>query len=301
MSYAFVIYTDVKTGLQYESKPTILERIKEDIEIMRRHVKEDLITFQIERIDGTYEFLKEKYPYIESRYRPNPFNASKKKDMDYIMIPKDPDDPRDLPWKIIIDNQKEEIKWVNNELDFIGNRFYQLCLDNHTEHYKIYGSLSHRGMIIKIFDYQHNSRMDLHRYWIELIGECFDPDKLSMLKSTDDESIYQQGFYTSEAKKICEYCETMFGIDKYKVASYLSKRDPSFFDGTKPDFNGSYDLAHIAAIHAENGDYDQALHYYQLAIDHTSNPHTKTTYGEKLKQFQKYYEAHGTTILSSFF
>lgn len=225
MSYTFIIYTDTISGLRYKSKfPLVLERAEEDIEIMKRHVKEDLITFQIEKIEGTYESLREIYsPFIQSKYEPNPFNAERIRKKD-VQIQALPDDPRNLSRKTEIDYVKEEIKWVHRDLDYLADRFYQICLDDYLDHYKIYGSLAHRGLINKIFDYYYNSYIEFHKKWIELIGDHFDPEKLSNLKSFHKDSTYEQGFSTREVEYLCDYCEIMFGIDRFRMITYLPRK-----------------------------------------------------------------------------
>ena len=64
------------------------------------------------------------------------------------------------------------------------------------------------------------------RKWISDIGSSYNPEVLSSLKVSPHKSIYVNGFFCKDVKRLCIYCETMFGVDRYEVAKLFVKESP---------------------------------------------------------------------------
>ena len=264
--YAVLKCKDILTNREYVARtPQLLRSVKEDVDMYNRH-NNGLKEFGyeiVETINSKYNTIP-----IESMYTPNPFNSRLKKERyTHTIIPKNPDDPRDLPWKITFDAEAEEKDWVESIINSIADNLYKQCLNEKTDQYKIYGSLCHHGFINHLFDYHHCSNMSNIRSWISEIGPSYEPVKISALKSYDSNSIYEGGFYCSDVRNLCIYCETMFGVSRYEVANLFTKRSHEYFMNTDGDiYKKAYNMQKVAAIYAENNNYNNSIEHYQLSV-----------------------------------
>ncbi|CAH6419772.1 Hypothetical protein HVR_LOCUS850 [uncultured virus] len=295
------------TKRKYISRhPDPIREIKENIEMYNRH-NDGTKIFGYE-IVGTYREVKENSRFkdcifIHSCYQPNPFNAALKKERySYTIIPAHHDDRRDCAWKIISDSVVEEKRWVDDIFNSIADDLYRQCVKDGTEEYKIFGSLCHQGFVNHLFDYHHESGMSSVRRWITQIGTFYDPIKIQALKSYDSDSIYEGGFFSSHVRKLCWYCEMMFGVSRYEVAKNFAKKSPEYFLSKEGDVTSkAHNIAHVAAIYAENGNYEKALEYYKLSVSILDGKDWQCNYQQSLDNFLKYYQQNGTSILSSVF
>jgi hypothetical protein len=290
-----LICFDVKTGVKHEvwiDNP-IRQTVNEEKAMFERNVKPDMATFEIVETDKTSTDLYEK----------NPFDSTLKKEPYSTLILDVGEKDRYMPMQITISAAKEEEKWIDSQMDSISKKMYKRCVEAGTQQFKIVGSLCHRGFVNTLFDREHCSDIDWIRRCTEQIGNAFDPVIISKLKHTSEGGhIYVGGFYTDQVKRFCEYCEIMFGVNKYEVAKYFAKTDPKTIDINCDSLSTkTYNMSIVAAIHAENGDYDQALKYYQMATALLEGKTWQPNYQRSLDKFLKYFKKNGTTILSSNF
>lgn len=320
--YAVIVYTDAKTGLSEKTFPKILRSVEEEIAMYERHMSSEDITFTMEVLKESYDELRkihaERSFLIDSSYRPNPFNALLKPEKSHtVIIPKLPNDPKDCAWALTFNHDSEEKGWVQDMFNTFCDKIYSNSIKDPktNDMYKIFGSLCHRGFVNHVFDYHHQSGMNEIRHYVEIIGS--DKEKvingiktLSNKKTTNisdsnplDLSIYKNGFYTSYVDMISRYCELMFGLDKYVVASHFEKNDPEIFmeiaNKTKSKFTARYSMFKAGAIHAELGNYEKALAIFEQGNRVAPDEHGIFT--DKIKKFREYYEKHETTVLSSHF
>ena len=300
--YAVVVFEDLLTKRKISDQRAYpMQSVHEDIEMYERH-NDGNKAFSFEII-GNHEQTLSRFTRcsIDQNYRRNPFNAALKcKSHDTIIIPKDPEDPRDLPWVLTFDNSQKETEWVNDIFNGIADRLYQQCCEENSEDYKIFGLLCHQGMINHVFDYHHESQMKTFRKWINQLGPVFHPDILSSFRMSYDNSIYLNNMFCSHVRKFCIYCERMFDISRYQVAKLFVKRSPEKFIN-KGDYTvrKAYNNNRAAAIYAENGDYETALKYYQHSVDLLKDESCQVNYQHTMDEFITYYQQNGTSVLSS--
>lgn len=159
-------------------------------------------------------------------------------------------------------------------------------------HLELMDSLWFTGFLCTHFDQQHCDYFDLVLSWVNDIGRKYEPNIIAKLKSTErNAGIYVNGFYTTDVARLCEYCQQVFGVDKYETAKLFIKRDILAF-GTKTSdvAQNEYNLTQVAAIYAENGNVEKAREYYK-----------KSNRKHKLEEFESYVEKNGTSVLSSRF
>lgn len=154
------------------------------------------------------------------------------------------------------------------------------------------GSLWHTGFVNFLFDKNYCYYFKLVNKWIETIGKTYDPTVLSTLNGyLSNDSIYKGGFFTKDVVRLCEYCQHVFGVNKYEVSQHFVKCDISKFDIITPNqYVQDHNMTMIAAIYAELGEIEKAREYYE-----------KSGRVSKLKSFEDYVEKNGTSILSSYF
>lgn len=320
--YAIIVWKDVKTGLILKDQiPQLLRSVTQDISMYYRHLSKDQINISYEVLESdTYDTLIKKPEFsqckylINDTYRPNPFNSElNETKYSYITIPAIPDDPRDTPWLIRCDHKREEQKFVKDKFNDVCINIYFLStsdveLKSHMFH-KIHGTCCNVGYINYHFDYHKCSGMSLIRNWIEMLHSTSNlKNNVELItenglktKYQDNESIYKGRFYTSEVQKLSEYCEEVFGVSRFIVATYFEKSNPEIFMkkiGQEKNLNRKgYYLIVLASIYAELDDYSNALKTYIEALDTFDNP----DHGWKchLEKFKEYYNKNGTTILSS--
>lgn len=127
--------------------------------------------------------------------------------------------------------------------------------------------------------------------WIEQIGDQYDLTKISQLTGGCwSDGIYIGKNFTSDVKKLCEYCFYMFGVNKFDVAKLFELKDPSSiplpeksenitkmaYTATRDKSTGAklcfvavrtYSLSMIAAIYAEKGETKSARKYYSQSVN----------------------------------
>ena len=232
----------------------------------------------------------------------NPFNSDFKPPTKTIIIPKDPTDARDLPWKLILNSSQEEKDWVESIRNIASISCYKNNLDIKLTS-DLVGSLWWRGYVNALFDYNHCSYKNIVWQWMGLIGNNFDPVVITNLKGADIGSgIYVNGFFTDDVTRLCEYCHKLFGKDKYEVATLFIKRNLTDFNCQEPDIvNRAYNLTQVAAIYAEDGNIESARKYYQESICLLEGKDWQCNYIDTYNKFEEYVKLHGTSILSSYF
>jgi len=203
-------------------------------------------------------------------------------------------------------------------LEQVSVSLYQQSLKSDTikDYCKIYGSLCHRGFINTVFDYENTSLMLNVRSDIETLG--FDTtaimDKIRALAekivvcdsvlptSFLTKTIYKNGHAPWYVKGICDYCQTMFDINRYDVAKLFEKDDPNIFIEYASTISNNIVKHHCmfmaGRIHAELNNYDDALTMFEEANSLFSNEYIADFITE-VEGFKEYYKKHGTSILSS--
>ena len=230
----------------------------------------------------------------------NPFD-SKFKPTSKVVIPKDPNDPRDLPWLLTFDSLKEEKSWVESCLDSVVQKIYKENPDI-LPNANLVGSFWHRGFVNVLFDRDHCSHMQTVRKWIDLIGNIYDPNIITNLGVPAHDGLYVNNFFTDDVKRLCEYCHQIFGVDKYEVAKLFTTKNPDEFDINSKDIaTRAYNLTQVAAVYAERSDVESARKYYQNAITVLQGKNWQCNFINKYEKFEKYVLEHGTSVLSSNF
>ena len=242
----------------------------------------------------------EKICFDEKKH--NPFNSDFKSPAKTIIIPKDPTDARDLPWKLILDSSQEEKDWVESRLDIASASIYENNLDIKLT-FDLVSSLWWRGYVNVLFDYNHCSYKNIVWEWMGLIGTTFDPMVITNLKGAyRDSGIYVNGFFTNDVIRLCEYCHQLFGKNKFEVARLFTKRNVTDFNLQGPDLvSRAYNLTRVATIYAEDGNIESARKYYQESIRILEGKDWQCNYVDKYNKFEEYVKIHGTSILSSHF
>ena len=295
----FILFClDVKTGKKEKVyvNECVFQSAKEEKAMFERNVPSNIATFEIVDIPNTR--------IRDESYSANPFDSSLKKERySTITIPKDPNDYRDLPWIFKVDAIEKEKEWVNDIMDMVSNELYKQCINNGTSEFKTIGSLCHRGFINVLFDKNQCSEFKKVQYWIDQICDSYDPIIISNLQFTSvSDGIYVGGFYTNHVKRLCEYCEIMFGVNKYEVAKCFAKINPESFLFDEPIlYKRAYNIRKVAAIYAENDNYEEALKYYTLSVDLLNGQNWQCNYQIKMDNFIDYVKKNGTPILSSNF
>ena len=243
----------------------------------------------------------------------NPFDSKFKPQTTTTIIPKDFDDPCDLPCHITFNSAREEKSFVESVIDVAAKSIFEKNPDI-LPNVNLIGSLWHRGFVNVLFDRNHCSYIQTVREWINLIGNKFDPNIITNLGVAGTTGIYVKKFYTDDVKRLCEYCHQMFGVDKYEVAKLFATRNPDEFDivnGRKS--TRAHNLSLVAAVYAERGNVESARKYYQDAITVLNGknwpvseeqtavrfPHWQCNFIDKLEKFETYVNKYGTSILSS--
>lgn len=236
----------------------------------------------------------------------NSFNTKFKPPQTHTIIPKDPNDPRDVPWLLTFDSLAQEKDWIESGLDTASEKIYK----NNTHIQPsptMVESLWHRGYVNILFDRTHCSYFSTVRDWIRQIGNTYNPTVISNLKGVCGGSgLYRGEFFTNDVKHLCEYCHKIFAIDRYETAKLFTTKDPQDFDipacGDETKISTrAYRLTQVAAVYAERGCIDSAREYYQKAIETLNGKDWQCNFIKQFKDFEKYVEQHGTSILSSHF
>lgn len=300
--YASMRIFDVLTGYEIDFFPRSLKSICENIDMFRRHMPSDIINFDYMVWDTVPPELGG-FCTLDI-YKPNPDNASLK----------------EYPTESDIKREKMACKYEFDELcDMIYERSQ---LKPETQYlYKVYGSMCHRGFVNKIFDDHHQAYMDTLRYYIELIGSTRDT-VLQGIKIINDREpskyrgagIYKNSIDASHIAMICKYCELMFNISRFTVATYFDKNDPELYIRkayilrnkckNDPDSTSSNDLSKArflmfkaGYIYGELDNYDKALQTFEIGYQMT--PDTHGIFADKITEFKAYYAQYGTSVLSS--
>lgn len=314
--YGLMIYLDVLTGISLKySYPKLLNSLNEDISMYQRHLSSDLIKFSYEILIGeTYNSLNKNPEYrynVDETYYPNPFNSFlNKKLYNKFVLPKEPDDPRDSDMVFLIDEQIEEKKYVMDRFNGICADIYQKSIkdDSLSVLHKIYGSCCHKGYINVHFDYTKCSSMSKIQKMIEILHSCNLKDAMININqmnqieyNENNPGIYQSNFNTDIVRKICTYCEDIFGHNKYEVAQYFTKTDPNniikIINSSLNKVNNIYFYKLLIFIYAELDNYKLAIETYENAIELFGymDPHFESD----IKKLKLYHEKNGTTILFS--
>lgn len=341
--YAITTWKVPRTALIIRDKlPQLLKSTTEDIAMYQRHISPEQMIISCEILESeTFDSLSKNPKYsdlailIEEKYEPNSFNAGlKERKITHKIIPRFPDDPLDLPWRIEFDHVEEE-KNVNDTYNNICLKMYEEYVktrdidaktahevkespevkastdptgetksDGKLEPHKIYNSCCNIGCVNHVF----GSRIDFYssiREWVKILHSPNDLKKniqtISDRQERVDEavtrnSIYKARFYTIHVQKICEYCEEIFGANRFVVASYFEKVDPEVLMKNIKSENRGYRLILLSCIHAELGDYPNAVRTYEEALEAMEGPHG---WGSGLQKLKDYYVKYGTTVLSS--
>ncbi len=297
--YGIIIVTDVLTGRIYRDKIAYpMKRIHEDIAMYERHNDGNkIISYEV---IGNYAktCTQFKKTNIIKGYDPCPFNSALKSEhYGKIIIPSDPDDSRDPVWIIKEDYQAKEKDWVKGIFYDMADFLYEQCIKENSNDYKVYGSLCHIGFVNDLFDYHHQAHMSSIRQWITDIGDAYNPEIITNLKSYGPDSIYVEGFYCKDVKRLSIYCEIMFGVNRYEVAKLFVKRSPKYFLNREHE---AHNMLYIGGIYAENGDYENALKYYRESIQLSSNG-CRFFYQHHLDNLINHYNETGTSMLSTDF
>lgn len=246
---------------------------------IRDNAEEEMAMYARHSYLNTLLFITTKEKHLCDRYeifkdeRANPFNAKNDRIGNEKLA------------------EKKEKNYVSCALIACGAKMYtenntiRPCVD-------LINSLWHKGYINVLFDMQHCSYKDIVWGWIDHIGTKYDPEILNRLTGWNTGSgIYVNGFFTNDVVRLCEYCQQVFGVNKYETANLFHKRDVSVFNIDPPDsFGKEYNLTRVAAVYAENGEIEKAMEYY-----------IKSNRKHKLQEFESYVEKHGTSVLSSYF
>lgn len=230
-----------------------------------------------------------------------------------------------LPIKeTVIEDAVVDLESVNTDnsaadmLELVSVSLYQqsLKLDTTKDYCKIYDSICHRGLINTVFDYTNTSWMSKVRSDIEILGSNtdLDLDKIRVLndnvfvydsiRSTSflTKTIYKNGHTPWYVRGISDYCQTMFGINRYNVAKLFEKNDPIIFidyaSSISSDVVKHHCMFMAGCIHAELDNYEEALTMFEEANSLFSNDYIADFITE-VENFKEYYEKHGTSILSS--
>lgn len=170
---------------------------------------------------------------------------------------------------------------------------------------ELVGSLWHKGFVNVLFDGTHCSYMHKVWSWIEDIGNVYNPEVLKTLTlaGIGSHSIYKNAFFTENVVRLCEYCQLVFGVDKYETSKLFAKRDiPEITLDPKAYIpSQAQKLTHVAAIYAEHGNVRKAREYYKKSIAILEGENCRCNYVRTFENFEAYVEKNGTSVLSSYF
>ena len=272
MSLATLVWRDVKTGIEIQDRGAkTIEELEEFLWMYRYFLPEDLVEIRVKELSN--EEVEKCHPiFVEKKYSKNPFGLEFQGRM------------------------------------FTFSVFYSKCDEmykSNKEQSKIIGSMPHIGFVNKIFDYHHNSKMEIIRVWIEIIHQEKNLktaiEKLTLMNIDHRrELIYKGRFFTDDVKNICKYCEIMFGISRFEVATFFEKHNPdeilSLLNEDKPSSKNKYIIMRVGAIYAELGNYEKAKEFYQRGLEMRKDNNNWPSY---VDEFEEHYKKYGTSILSS--
>lgn len=273
--------------------------IEEERDMYERNVLPSLATFSIVIRD----LQKNPLTFIEELNKDtkthNCFDAKFKPKTTTTIIPKDPNDPRDLPWEITFNSDKEENMWVTDIVNSAAVEIYKQNPSLIEPCSSLYGSLWHHGFVYNLIDYTHCSYKEIVNSWINKIGNKYDPVIISQLHGICSDGIYVGNFFSKDVKNLCEYCYRMFGIDKYDVAKLFELKDPTSIVLPYEISKRAYNEKMIGMIYAEKNDLESARKYYVQAVKTLDGQSWQCNFQRALDKFEKYVAEHGTSVLSS--
>jgi hypothetical protein len=261
-------------------------------------------------------------------YRPHPNNALLKKEKTggttRTVIPT-LIDGLNINLLMTSDDAKEESRQVHSYLNAVCKRLYENYLEQcyGNDIHEIYvknkcpsseiteyinksqiscnipfNSAVHRGLAIEVLGSVNNR-------WIDIIGFQFDPKSIKKLYGSDcsDLSLYINGFYTNEVRNICDYCQRMFKISRYEIATYFEKREPIYFlqmaDKEQDWLKKRNLLRKVGMIYAENNDMDKAMNYFIETDEMTTKNDKRNSWPKFASELKVYVEKNKTSILFS--
>jgi len=293
-----------KTGLATKiAGPYYKKQLIEEEKVMyEKHYPPSFATFVIVKRDPILNPLlfNEKMGADEEKH--NPFNSDFIPKITKTVIPKDPDDPRDLPWVITVHSDEKEKGWVEDRVSDASVAIYKQHPNIITPCHSLYGTLWHYGFVRHLIDFHTCSYKQKVFKWIEEIGNHYVPTKITGLRGGSwTDGIYVGGFFTCDVKNLSEYCERMFGIDKFEIAKLFELRDPTKIIIPEDTSKKASTETLIAGIYAEMGDIESARRYYSQSVETLEGKRWQSNFVDKFAKFEKYVAANETSILSSHF
>ncbi len=299
------------TNTTVEGKLCNPRRCQEEQKMYLRHWNRDQISIRLADFQLTQ---KNYYEWShELKYEPNPFDTSlkKKKRSATVFLPADPSIKGDCLWVIEPDDQHDEKQWCELRFDIICDAFFNQWEETEHDSSMAFNSCVHRGYVRKTFDLDHCSYSQRVYDWVSVIGPQWNSDAIALLKGVNigfchsegiDGSLYVGNFYTSDVKKICQYCADMFGIPKFEIAKLFVKVSLETLlekmEKTSTLSAKRYMLHKIGCLHAENDDYIKAREFFQKAADVPLRS-IDDFWRSQCVKLDEYVKQHGTSRLFS--
>lgn len=177
----------------------------------------------------------------------------------------------------------------------------------------IFGSLWHLGLINYLVSDISTQKGNKIKQNFKLLGDKFDPNIFKRLEGSPGE-IYLN-FNSGHVEILCDYCEKLFGVNRFEVARLFDVVDVSVainrLNSNPTDTDRPFIEERIASIYAEMDDIPNAKKYYNKASVSYMKlciqaPNTSINVGQPLMNkhlankcvlFQEYLDLNGTSVL----